>query len=312
MDLSLVIPVKDEAENLPLLFEEIQNALSPLGKSYEVIVIDDGSRDSTWQVLMDLSTQFPFLEARRFQFNCGKAAGLSLGFSLAKGEFVATLDGDLQDDPREIPKMIEVLESGYDLVSGWKIKRLDPWHKTWPSKLFNLTVSMVCGKRLHDFNCGIKLYRRAVVQHINLYGDYHRFIPVMAKWQGFKITEMPVEHRARIHGVSKYGVSRLVSGFLDLVSLVFMQKFAGKPLHFFGVIGLLFILIGVGIGGYFALEWLETGALHVRPLLMLAGFSAVMGVQFVSLGLLAEMVNGKKNVIYPVADSIPKEGTNGL
>lgn len=305
MDLSLVIPVKDEAENLPLLFEEIEKALSPLGKNYEVIVIDDGSRDATWQVLLDLSEKYTCLQAKRFQFNCGKAAGLSLGFSLAKGEYVATLDGDLQDDPREIPKMIEILESGYDLVSGWKIKRLDPWHKTWPSKLFNLTVSLVCGKRLHDFNCGIKVYRRAVVKHIDLYGDYHRFIPVMAKWQGFRITEMPVEHRARIYGVSKYGVSRLVSGFLDLISLVFMQKFAGKPLHFFGVIGLLFIIIGLGIGGYFAVEWLQTGALHVRPLLMLAGFSAVMGVQFVSLGLLAEMVNGKKNVIYPIAESIP-------
>ena len=307
MDLSLVIPVKDEAENLPLLMEEIQNALCALNKSYEVIVIDDGSRDATWQVLVELSKKYNFLKAYRFQFNCGKAAGLSFGFSLAKGEFVATLDGDLQDDPREIPKMIDILNSGYDLVSGWKIKRLDPWHKTWPSKLFNLTVSMVCGKRLHDFNCGIKTYRRAVVKHIDLYGDYHRFIPVMAKWQGFRITEMPVEHRARIHGVSKYGVSRLVSGFLDLISLVFMQKFAGKPLHFFGVVGFIFILIGLGIGGYFAVEWIQTNALHVRPLLMLAGFSAVMGVQFVSLGLLAEMVNSKKNVVYPVAETLPRE-----
>lgn len=304
MDLSLVIPVKEESENLPELFKEIVAALAPTQMTYEVIVIDDGSRDNTWEVIEQLSKEYDFLRAFRFQYNCGKAAGLSLGFSKATGKYIATLDGDLQDDPREVPKMIDILNNGYDLVSGWKIRRLDPWHKTWPSKLFNLTVSAVCGKRLHDFNCGIKAYRSAVVKHISLYGDYHRFIPVMAKWQGYKITEMPVEHRARVHGVSKYGVSRLVSGFLDLISLVFMQKFASKPLHFFGVIGLIFILIGLGIGSYFAVEWILLGALHVRPLLLLAGFSAVMGVQFVSLGLLAEMVNGKKHTDYPIAEQI--------
>ena len=155
--------------------------------------------------------------------------------------------------------MIKILESGYDLVSGWKIRRLDPWHKTMPSKLFNLTVSIVCGKRLHDFNCGIKAYRSSVVRFIQLYGDYHRFIPVMAKWQGFRITEMPVAHRARVHGVSKYGVSRLVSGFLDLVSLMFMRSFSSKPLHFFGLIGLILMLFGLGTCGYFGYEWIQTG-----------------------------------------------------
>jgi len=306
VDLSLVIPVKEEAENLPELFKEIVAAIGPTQMTYEVIVIDDGSRDNTWEVIENLAKEYSFLRGFRFQYNCGKAAGLSLGFSEAKGRYVATLDGDLQDDPREIPKMIDILNTGYDLVSGWKIRRLDPWHKTWPSKLFNLTVSAVCGKRLHDFNCGIKAYRSAVVKHIPLYGDYHRFIPVMAKWQGYKVTEKPVEHRARIHGVSKYGVSRLVSGFLDLISLVFMQKFANKPLHFFGVLGLIFILLGLGIGCNFAVEWVQTGALHVRPLLLLAGFSAVMGVQFVSLGLLAEMVNGngRKQQSYPIAERI--------
>ncbi len=307
MDLTLVIPVKEEAENLPELFEEIVSVLDPLSLKYEVICIDDGSRDNTWDVLSTLVSRYAFLQAYRFQFNCGKAAALSLGFSKAKGEYVVTLDGDLQDDPHEIPKMIKILEEGYDLVSGWKIRRLDPWHKTWPSKLFNLTVSAVCGKRLHDFNCGIKAYRRFVVQHISLYGDYHRFIPVMAKWKGFRITEMPVAHRARQHGVSKYGVSRLISGFLDLISLVFMQKFAGKPLHFFGVLGFLFILIGSIIGFYFGVEWIQTGELHVRPLLLLAGFSAVMGVQFISLGLIAEMVNGQKQIQYPITEILGED-----
>jgi glycosyltransferase involved in cell wall biosynthesis len=244
------------------------------------------------------------MSAYRFQFNCGKAAALALGFSKAKGKYVATLDGDLQDDPLEIPKMIKILESGYDLVSGWKIRRLDPWHKTLPSKLFNLTVSIVCGKRLHDFNCGIKAYRSSVVRFIQLYGDYHRFIPVMAKWQGFRITEMPVAHRARVHGVSKYGVSRLVSGFLDLVSLMFMRSFSSKPLHFFGLIGLIFMLFGLGICGYFGYEWIQTGAMHVRPLLLAGAFSLVMSVQFFSLGLLGEMMNGNKKRTYPVSETI--------
>ena len=307
MDLSMVIPVKEESENLPELLKEIVAAIEPTGFSYEVIIIDDGSRDNTWDVVENLSKEYPFIRGFRFQFNCGKADALALGFSKAKGNFVATLDGDLQDDPLEIPKMIKILDEGYDLVSGWKIRRLDPWHKTWPSKLFNLTVSMVCGKRLHDFNCGIKAYRRSVVRYIELYGDYHRFIPVMAKWQGFRITEMPVALRARVHGVSKYGISRLVSGFLDLVSLMFMRSFSTKPLHFFGLIGLLFMLVGLGICGYFGYEWLQTGALHVRPLLLAGGFALVMSVQFFSLGLLGEMVNGHRKQTFPIADTLGED-----
>ena len=304
MDLSMVIPVKDENENLPDLMKEIAAAMEPTGFEYEVLVIDDGSRDNTWEVVENLSKDFPFVRAYRFQFNCGKAAALAYGFSKVKGRYVATLDGDLQDDPLEIPKMIDILEKGYDLVSGWKVRRLDPWHKTMPSKLFNLTVSIVCGQRLHDFNCGIKAYRSCVVKFIQLYGDYHRFIPVMAKWQGFRITEMPVAHRARVHGVSKYGVSRLVSGFLDLVSLMFMRSFSAKPLHFFGLIGLLFLFLGLGVCGYFGYEWFNTGALHVRPLLLAGAFSMVMSVQFISLGLLGEMLNGNKQRSYPVAETI--------
>ena len=304
MDLSMVIPVKDENENLPDLMKEIAAAMEPTGFEYEVLIIDDGSRDNTWEVVENLSKEFPFVRAYRFQFNCGKAAALAYGFSKVKGRYVATLDGDLQDDPLEIPKMIDILNQGYDLVSGWKVRRLDPWHKTMPSKLFNLTVSIVCGQRLHDFNCGIKAYRSCVVKFIQLYGDYHRFIPVMAKWQGFRITEMPVAHRARVHGVSKYGVSRLVSGFLDLVSLMFMRSFSAKPLHFFGLIGLLFLFLGLGVCGYFGYEWFNTGALHVRPLLLAGAFSLVMSVQFISLGLLGEMLNGNKQRSYPVAETI--------
>ncbi len=305
MDLSIVIPVKDEEENLPALLAEIHAALAPTGMVYEAIVIDDGSRDRTWQVLGQLSHTHSWLRARRFQYNCGKAAALSLGFSLARGRYVVTMDGDLQDNPLEVPRMLALLDEGYDLVSGWKKRRLDPWHKTWPSKLFNLTVSMVCGQRLHDFNCGLKAYRREVVGHIPLYGDFHRFIPVMARWRGFRITEMPVEHRARMHGISKYGVSRLISGFLDLITLVFLQRFAVKPLHFFGSIGLLLSFAGLAVLGGFGVQWALTQTLHVRPLMVLAGFSLVTGVQFISLGLLGEMLNNRlRPVEFPVADQL--------
>lgn len=304
MDLSLVIPVKDEEENLPLLMEEIVSAIEPTGKSFEVIVIDDGSRDGSWNVLLDLSKKYAFLRLFRFQFNCGKADALSLGFSKSRGNLIATLDGDLQDDPREIPKMMKILDEGYDLVSGWKVHRHDPWHKTWPSKLFNWTVSLICGKRLHDFNCGIKLYRSSVVRFINLYGDFHRFIPVMAKWQGARITEMPVTHRARIHGTSKYGVSRLVSGFLDLLTLLFLNRFATKPLHFFGAIGLIFLLFGIADFGYFGVQWLQTGALHLRPLIVVGGFSLLLGIQLFSLGFLAELFNRHKQQRYPIAETV--------
>lgn len=304
MDLSLVIPVKEEEENLPELMKEIVEAITPTGKSFEVIVIDDGSRDRSWEVLVELSKKYDFLRLFRFQFNCGKADALSLGFSKARGELIATLDGDLQDDPHEIPKMMKILDDGYDLVSGWKVHRHDPWHKTWPSKLFNLTVSAVCGKRLHDFNCGIKLYRSSVVRFINLYGDFHRFIPVMAKWQGARVTEMPVAHRARVHGSSKYGVSRLVSGFLDLLTLLFLNKFATKPLHFFGLFGLIFLLFGVAVFGYFGVEWLQTGALHLRPLIVVGGFSLLMGIQLFSLGFLAELFSRNKKQRYPIAETV--------
>ena len=304
MDLSLVIPVKEEEENLPELMKEIVEAITPTGKSFEVIVIDDGSRDRSWEVLVELSKKYDFLRLFRFQFNCGKADALSLGFSKARGELIATLDGDLQDDPREIPKMMKILDDGYDLVSGWKVHRHDPWHKTWPSKLFNLTVSAVCGKRLHDFNCGIKLYRSSVVRFINLYGDFHRFIPVMAKWQGARVTEMPVAHRARVHGSSKYGVSRLVSGFLDLLTLLFLNKFATKPLHFFGLFGLIFLLFGAAVFGYFGVEWLQTGALHLRPLIVVGGFSLLMGIQLFSLGFLAELFSRNKKQRYPIAEMV--------
>lgn len=293
MDISIVIPIKNEEGSLAQLFSEIHAALAPAGSSFEVIVVDDGSTDSSWEVLQGQTQIWPFLHGIRFQYNCGKAQALSEGFARAKGKYVITMDGDLQDNPQEVLKMIALLETDFDMVSGWKKVRFDPWHKTLPSKLFNAVVSLVSGLRLHDFNCGLKAYRRQVVSHIPLYGDFHRFIPVWAKWRGFRVTEMVVEHRARQHGVSKYGVSRLVSGFLDLVTLVFLHRFAVKPLHFFGSLGLLFIMLGSGLLSWFGIQWIFGEALHVRPLLYLAGISLLLGVQLGSLGLLGEMLNAK-------------------
>jgi glycosyltransferase involved in cell wall biosynthesis len=302
MNLSIIIPIKDEADSLPELLAEIKAAISD---DFEVIAIDDGSRDNSWEVLQNLSEEYDFLKAIRFQYNCGKAAALSIGFSVAKGKHIATLDGDLQDNPAEIPEMLKMLSEGSDLVSGWKRVRHDPWHKTIPSKLFNLVVSIICGQRLHDFNCGLKVYKASVAKSISLYGDFHRFIPLMASWNGFKITEKTVEHRPRQHGVSKYGASRLLSGFLDLASLMFLRKFSIKPLHFFGTLGLLACLIATAVFAYFGVEWVISGALRVRPLLVLAGFAFVSGIPFISLGLLGDMLNSKlQNKNYPVADTI--------
>ena len=289
MNLSIIIPIKDEAGSLPELLAEIGATFS---SDFEIIAIDDGSRDNTWEVLQELSKQYNFLKAIKFQYNCGKATALSYGFSVAKGKYIATMDGDLQDNPAEIPEMLKMLDSS-DLVSGWKKKRHDPWHKTIPSVFFNLAVSIVCGQRLHDFNCGLKVYKAEVAKSVKLYGDFHRFIPLMASWNGFKISEKVVEHRARRYGSSKYGVSRLVSGFLDLVTLMFLNKFAIKPLHFFGTLGLFACTAATVIFGYFGYEWVTTGVLRVRPLLVLAGFAFVSGVQFISLGLLGEMLNSK-------------------
>jgi len=289
MNLSIIIPIKDEAGSLPELLAEIGATFS---SDFEIIAIDDGSRDNTWEVLQELSKQYNFLKAIKFQYNCGKATALSYGFSVAKGKYIATMDGDLQDNPAEIPEMLKMLDSS-DLVSGWKKKRHDPWHKTIPSVFFNLAVSIVCGQRLHDFNCGLKVYKAEVAKSVKLYGDFHRFIPLMASWNGFKISEKVVEHRARRYGSSKYGVSRLVSGFLDLVTLMFLNKFAIKPLHFFGTLGLFACMAATVIFGHFGYEWATTGVLRVRPLLVLAGFAFVSGVQFISLGLLGEMLNSK-------------------
>lgn len=306
MNLSIVIPIKDESESLQQLCLELQDLFdaNPSILPAEVLIIDDGSVDDSWETLIELLANYKWLKPFRFQFNHGKALGLDYGFKKSQGRYVVTMDGDLQDQPKEIPEMISMLEGGLDLVSGWKQKRYDPWHKTLPSKLFNKATSLVAGQRLHDFNCGLKAYKKKVVKSISLTGDFHRFIPVIAKWRGFKIDEKIVEHRARQHGVSKYGVSRLISGFLDLLTLLFLHRFSHKPLHLFGTLGLMFSLFGFTILSYFFIMWMIQGHLHLRPLMFGGAISFLVGLQFISLGLLGEMLNHRtQESVKPIGET---------
>lgn len=289
--LTLVIPAWNEVESLPVLTEEIRAVCEREGIAYEAIIIDDGSKDGTFDCVLRLAAADPRIKGIQFRRNCGKAAALSEGFAHSRGRYVITMDADLQDNPAEIPSIIKLLEDGADLVSGWKKKRYDPIHKTLPSKLFNAVTGKVAGLKLHDFNCGLKGYKSEVVKSLDLYGELHRYIPVLANWNGFKVVEKAVEHRARRFGVSKYGWARLTNGMFDLVTLVFLHRYTSRPLHLFGFVGLLFSTIGFLILAGFTLDWAITGHGHVRPL-MLAGIAfMIVGVQFISIGLLGEMIN---------------------
>jgi glycosyltransferase involved in cell wall biosynthesis len=299
--ISAVIPAWNEAESLPELQRELAAVLDGLGRSWEVLYIDDGSRDGTDQVIERLAAADPRVRGVSFRGNYGKAAALATGFRLARGEWVLTLDADLQDDPAELPKLIEALEGGLDLVSGWKRNRQDPVSKTLPSKFFNLVTSRVVGLRLHDFNCGFKLYRREVTDALQVYGELHRFLPALAHWAGFRVGELPVHHRARRHGRSKFGAKRFINGFLDLLSAAFISTSALKPLHFFGRIGLVFLVGGGGLGGWFVAQWIGGTPMRARPLMLLAGWLALTGVQFILMGLLGEMIaNMRAHADYPL------------
>ncbi len=299
--ITAVVPAWNEAESLPELQRELAAALDGLGRSWEVVYVDDGSRDGTDAVIERLAAADPRVRGVSFRSNYGKAAALATGFRLARGEWVVTLDADLQDDPAELPRLVQALEGGLDLVSGWKQERKDPLSKTLPSKVFNLVTSWVVGLRLHDFNCGFKLYRREVTDALQIYGELHRFVPALAHWSGFRVGEVPVRHRARRHGRSKFGAARFVNGFLDLLSAAFISTSALKPLHFFGRIGLLFLVFGGGLGAWFAVQWLTGTPMRARPLMLLAGWLALTGVQFIVMGLLGEMIaHMRAHSDYPV------------
>lgn len=297
--LSIVIPTFNEEESIPELAEWIFRVVKEEEISTEVIFIDDGSDDDTWRVINELSQKFPDVLGIRFNRNSGKSAALQAGFDQACGEVIITMDADLQDSPDEIPELIELIEDkGYDLVSGWKKKRHDPISKTLPSKFFNMVTRMVSGIKLHDFNCGLKAYRNEVVKHLEVYGEMHRYIPLLAKWSGYKnIGEKVVEHRSRKYGKTKFGLERFINGFLDLLSVTFVMRFRKRPMHFFGTLGTISFVTGSVITVWIIAEKLyrQYHALNPRavvdqPLFFLALVALIVGVQLFLAGFLAEMM----------------------
>ncbi len=289
-ELSVIIPLFNEEKSLGSLYRELKSALKSFGKSYEIIFVDDGSKDNSWSVLQRLRAANEDIKGIQFRRNSGKAAALSAGFKYAKGKVIVTIDADLQDDPREIPKFINKLDEGYDLVSGWRFKRKDPLSKILPSKVFNYLTSMLTGIRIHDFNCGFKAYREEVVRDIGLYGELHRYIPVLAHWRGYEVGEIKVKHHPRTVGKSKYGIVRLSRGFTDLLTVIFLTRYMKKPLHLFGTIGLLLFVLGLIVNIYFAVLWSIGQGVRVRPLLLLGVLLMLIGFQVVSTGLIGEII----------------------
>jgi glycosyltransferase involved in cell wall biosynthesis len=300
MDISVVVPVFDEEESLPELVAWISKVMYENNFSYEVILVDDGSKDSSWDVISRLNKNNPLIRGIKFRRNYGKSAALNTGFEAAEGEVVITMDADLQDSPDEIPALYrKIKEEKYDLVSGWKAKRYDPLSKTIPTKFFNAATRKMSGiNNLHDFNCGLKAYRKAVVKNIEVYGEMHRYIPVIAKWAGFtKIGEQVVEHRARKYGKTKFGMSRFINGFLDLLSIFFVGKFGKRPMHFFGTMGVLSFLVGMIIAVWIIAEKLYHIAHNEKyrdatdnPLFYIALVAIILGSQLFLTGFVAELV----------------------
>ena len=300
LDLSIVVPLYNEAESLPELVAWIDRVARANGLTYEAILVDDGSNDGSWEVVEKLKQSYPAVRGIGFGRNYGKSAALYCGFEAAEGEVVITMDADLQDSPDEIPALRRmILDEGYDLVSGWKKKRYDPIGKRWPSKFFNWTARRASGIRLHDFNCGLKAYRRKVVKSIEVYGEMHRFIPILAKQAGFRrIGEKVVEHRARKYGHSKFGLERTVKGYLDLISVMFMTHFGRSPMYLFGSLGTLMFLVGGGTTCWLIGEklWKQYHGLPLRgvtdqPLFYLAILAVILGVQLFLAGFLGELIN---------------------
>ena len=315
MDLSVVVPLYNEEESLPELVAWIRRVANGLAIEYEILLIDDGSSDRSWSVIGELAATHPQVKGIRFRRNYGKSAGLHVGFEAAQGDVVITMDADLQDSPDEIPALMEMVnQQGFDMVSGWKKKRHDPLSKTLPSKIFNRTVRLVSGIHLHDFNCGLKAYRNEVVKNIEVYGEMHRYIPLIAKRSGFnRIGEKVVQHRERKYGYSKFGIERTIKGFLDLMSVTFISKFGKRPMHLFGTLGTLMFVLG-----FFASAWLGFKKLWFvyhqvkaplvtdSPYFFIALTCMIIGTQLFLAGFLAELVsrNGHDRNNYHLAGKI--------
>jgi glycosyltransferase involved in cell wall biosynthesis len=287
---SVVVPVHDEERSVALLYDELRSAMEPLGVEWETIFVDDGSTDGTFAALTRLHNANDNIRVVRLRRHFGKAAALGAGFDQARGDTVVTMDGDLQDDPAEIPRLLAKLDEGFDLVSGWKTRRRDRLSRRVLSRVFNSVTSRFSGVRLHDMNCGLKAYRAEVVHGLRLYGELHRFIPVLAHYRGFRIAELPVNHRQREHGRSRYGIERYLRGFLDLLTVSFIGRYRHRPLHLFGGLGLTLMTIGIGILVYLTVDKALGHAIGGRPLLTLGVLLVVVGLQFFSLGLISEMI----------------------
>lgn len=292
-EISVLVPVLDEAETVEDLASRVAKVLDDAGKSFEIVFVDDGSSDGTPQRIKIAREADPRVKLIALRRNFGKAAALCAGIDRAKGAIVVTMDGDLQDDPDEIPRFLEKLDDGLDLVSGWKKNRRDPASKRYPSKLFNWTTRKLAKVDLHDFNCGFKAYRREVLEQIALYGELHRYIPVLASRKGFRVGELEVRHHPRRHGVSKYGWDRLYKGLLDLITVLFITKYTRRPLHLFGVIGLSAFVAGFAINLYLAILWMMGESLSNRPLLFLGILLMLLGIQVLTTGLIGEMITFK-------------------
>ncbi len=290
-ELSILIPLYDEKDNLRPLFEKLKKVLTELGAGWEVVFVDDGSTDGSLEVLKELRSSDPRVRVIKLRRNFGKSAALDTGFRAVRGDRVIIMDADLQDDPEEIPALLQKIDSGYDLVTGWRADRHDRLIKKYTSRIYNLVTSTLTGIRLHDFNCGLKAFRREVVEEISIYGELHRYIPLLAHWKGYRVTEIPVRHHRRAYGKSKFGAYRFFAGFVDLLTVMFMTRYSKKPLHLFGGAGLVLFSAGVLINGYLVMiNLLGKDFLRVRPLMFLGVLLMLVGLQLLSTGLLAELM----------------------
>ena len=304
--ISVVIPLYNEEKSLAELHNRIILSLQSLSSNYELIFVDDGSTDNSFSVIRDLHKRDDRVKAIRFRKNFGKASALSAGFKEAEGITIITIDADLQDLPEEIPILIKKMDEGYDLISGWKFKRKDPLLRRIASRLFNLVTSFYTGVKIHDFNCGLKCYRREVIEELDLYGELHRYIPAIANWKGFKVGEAKINHQPRIHGKSKFGSERYLRGFFDLLTIIMLTKYPEKPLHFFGLLGTILSLAGLAINAYMALLRLSGKWISNRPLLLLGILLLILGIQFIFFGLMGELIvfSSQKDISYTVKEKL--------
>lgn len=294
--ISIVIPLLNEEESIRPLVEEINNAVNTISPDHEILFIDDGSTDNSLKIIKDLARTNKKIRYISFRKNYGKSAALNVGFNNANGDVIITMDADLQDDPDEIPNLLSKLEEGYDLVSGWKKKRFDPFIKKHSSRFFNFVTGLMTGIKIHDFNCGLKAYRKEVVKNIDVHGELHRYIPVMAYWKGFRVSEIVVKHHPRRYGKTKFGISRFFKGFLDLITVIFTTRYIQRPMHLFGFVGGLFFLLGVLVDGFLTYEWLfRSKFINNRPLFFLGILLIIVGIQFFSVGLLGEIMVHNSN-----------------